>query len=39
VGGAYVHGKIDGEPLREIEAEGRKEEIVFLMLKINDIKG
>jgi hypothetical protein len=31
VGGAYVHGKMDGEPLREMEAEGREEETVFLI--------
>jgi len=31
VGGAYVHGKMDGEPLREMEAEGREEENIFLI--------
>jgi hypothetical protein len=31
VGCAYVHGMMDGEPLREMEAEGVKEEVVFLI--------
>jgi hypothetical protein len=31
VGGAYIHSKMDGEPLREMAAEGREEETVFLI--------
>jgi hypothetical protein len=31
IGGAYVHGKMDGEPLEEMETKGWKEETVFLI--------
>ena len=31
VGGAYVHGKMDGEPFRETEAKSGEEETVFLI--------
>jgi hypothetical protein len=31
MGGAYVHGRMDGEALREMDAGGQEEETVFLI--------